>query len=275
MRTWDVKVLYLGKITANLSITWPAGMPPLSEDFSISAPYLAFLLQSEGQNILIDSGISEKFIVNGKAWGGLPAEGGKDFLLKALAKEGLKPENIGTVIYTHLHNDHAANSTLFTNATLIFQKDEWKNLLYPLPVQLIRKDYDPDIVQELKGAKCLMVDGDIELAEGLRLYKAPGHTLGSQLVVVNTKKGVVVFIGDLALMNFMVFPGTTEIIDMEGKSHKIPAAPPIFGPAVPHNIIYDYYAYYDSIYKMKAIASKDEPGYVIPGHEPSLVVTGI
>ena len=73
MRTWDVKVLYLGKITAKLSLLWPTGMPPLPEDFALGAPYLAFLLQSEGQIILIDTGISEKFIVDGKAWGGLPA----------------------------------------------------------------------------------------------------------------------------------------------------------------------------------------------------------
>jgi len=275
MRTWDVKVLYLGKITAKLSLLWPTGMPPLPEDFALGAPYLAFLLQSEGQIILIDTGISEKFIVDGKAWGGLPAEGGREFLRKALSKEGIKPEEVDTVIYTHLHNDHAANCTLFTNARLIFQKDEWRNLIYPLPVQLLRKDYDLDVAQELKTAKCLMVDGDVELADGLKLYKTPGHTLGSQVVAVNTRKGVVVFIGDIALMDFMIFPGTTEIVDMEGNGHKIPAAPPIFGPALPHSIIYDFYSYYDSIYKIKAIASKDKPGYIVPGHEPSLVLTGI
>ena len=275
MKDWDVKVLYLGKCTARLSILWPAGMPPLSEDHVISAPYLAFLLQSKGQNILIDTGISEKFIVDGKAWGGLPAEGGKEFLGKALAKEGLSPADIDTIIYTHLHNDHAANCTLFTNARLILQRDEWWNLLYPLPVQLLRRDYDLDAVQELKTAKCLMVDGDFDLADGIKLYKTPGHTRGSQTVAVNTKKGVVAFAGDLAIMNYTMFPGTTEIVDMEGKAHEIPPAPKIFGPAVPHSIIYDFYAFYDSIYKIKAIASKDKPGFIIPGHEPSLVLTGI
>jgi glyoxylase-like metal-dependent hydrolase (beta-lactamase superfamily II) len=275
MRTWDVKVLNLGKITLNLSILWPAGMPPLPEDFELNVPYLGFLLQSQKQNIMIDTGISEKFIVDGKAWGGLPAEGGREFIEKALAKQGVKPDEIDTVIYTHLHNDHAGNCTFFTNARIIFQKDEWRNLLYPLPVQLLRRDYDLDAAQELRAAKCLMVDGDFELVDGLKLYKAPGHTLGSQVVAVNTKKGIVVFAGDIALMNFMLFPGTTEIMDMEGKTHKIPQAPPIFGPAIPHSIIYDFYAYYDSIYKIKAVASKDEPGYIIPGHEPSLVLTGI
>lgn len=275
MRTWDVKVLYLGKISASLALVWPAGMPPLQQDVPMSAPYLGFLLQSNGRNILIDSGISEKFIVDGKAWGALPAEGGIDMLLSALEKAGVTPEDIDTVIYTHLHNDHAANAGIFKNATLIFQKDEWANLLAPLPVQQIRKDYDQDLINELAGQKTLRVDGDFELADGIKLYRTPGHSLGSQSVAVRTHKGNVIFVGDITLFNFMMFPGTTEIMDMDGKSYPIPPAPSYFGPAVPHSLIYNAYDFYDSVYKIKAIAEKDAPGYIIPGHEPSLVVTGI
>jgi N-acyl homoserine lactone hydrolase len=275
MKTWDVKVLYLGKISASLSFVWPTGMPPLEQDVPMSAPYLGFLLQSNGRNILIDSGISEKFIVDGKAWGALPAEGGSDLLRSALEKEGVSPEEIDTVVYTHLHNDHAANASIFKKATIVFQKDEWANLLDPLPVQQIRKDYDQDIIGELAGLKTLRVDGDFELADGIKLYQTPGHSLGSQSVAVNTKKGAVVFVGDISLFNFMMFPGTTEIMDIEGATHSIPAAPSYFGPAVPHSVIYNAYDFYDSIYKIKAVAEKDAPGYIIPGHEPSLVVTGI
>ena len=75
MRTWDVNVLYLGKITVKMSVLWPAGMPPLPEDFELSVPYLGFLLQSGEQKIIIDTGISEKFIVDGKAWGWFPCRG--------------------------------------------------------------------------------------------------------------------------------------------------------------------------------------------------------
>lgn len=275
MKTWEVKVLYLGKITANLSFIWPAGMPPLENDFPMSAPYLGFLLRSNGRNILIDSGISEKFIVDGKAWGALPAEGGSEFMKSALDKESVGPEDIDTVIYTHLHNDHAANCNLFKNATIVFQKDEWTNLINPLPVQQIRKDYDQDVIGELLSMKTLRVDGDFELEEGLKVYKTPGHTLGSQSVAVNTGKGVVVFVGDLCLFNFMMFPGAEEITGMDGASQPIPPAPDFLKPAVPHSIIYNYYDYYDSIYKVKAIADKDAPGFIIPGHEPSLMVTGV
>ena len=275
MKTWDIKVLYAGKITANFALLWPTGMPPLEEDFVVDVPYLAFLLQSPGENILVDTGISEKFIVDGKAWGGLPAEGGQDHIKKSLEKEGLSPGDINTVVFTHLHNDHAGNFHLFPQARFLFQKEEWMNLLNPLPVQLLRKDYDPGLIDGLKDANTLRVEGDFDLTDGVKVYKTPGHSLGSQVVAVNTVKGVVALIGDLSVFNYMIFPGTTEFLDLEGNSHAIPPAPPIFGPAVPHSIIYDFYAFYDSVYKVKSIISRDEPGYIITGHDPSLVVQGI
>ncbi len=275
MKTWDVKVLYFGKISAKLSFIWPPGMPPLTQDLDAAAPYLGFLLQSKGENILVDTGLSEKFIVDGKAWGMLPAEGGKAYVEKALGKEGVSPADIKTVICTHLHNDHAGNCSLFKNATVIFQKDEWANFLDPIPVQNLRKDYDPDILSDFQSLHILKVDGDLDVAEGIKLYKTPGHSLGSQSVAVNTKKGAVVLIGDLALFNFTIFPYIGEFMDMNGTKYSIPKAPPVFGPAVPTSVVYNAWAFYDSIYKVKAIASRDEPGYILPGHEPSLLVTGV
>jgi glyoxylase-like metal-dependent hydrolase (beta-lactamase superfamily II) len=258
-----------------MAVYYPLGAPPIGEDFTISAPYLGFLLQSDGQNILVDSGISEKFIVNGKAWGGLLAEGGKIYLEKALAKEGVSPDKIKCVIFTHLHNDHAANSQLFSQADFIFQKDEWLNLLDPLPIQNVRRDYDPDLINELKLARCLKIEGDIEFTEGINIYKTPGHTRGSQSIAVNTKKGVVVLVGDTLPSNISAFPYLTEIIDMEGGKHSISPAPAVYGRALPSAITYDFYAFYDSVYKIMSVASKPEPGFIIPGHETSLMITGI
>ena len=275
MRTWEVKVLYLGKITANLSLVWTPGLPPLQEDHKLSAPYLGFLLRSKDRLVLVDSGISEKFIIGGRAWGFLPAEGGKQYMLQALEKEGVGPQDIDTVVYTHLHNDHAANSKLFSKARVVFQKDEWANLLSPLPIQTIRMDYDPGVIDELRGRRYLRIDGDFDLTDGVRLIKTPGHTTGSQSVVVNTKKGAVVLVGDLCLFNFQMFPGTKEMMDLEGNTVSIPAATPVFGHAVPPTTTYNAYDFYDSIQKVKAIAERNEPGYIIPGHEMSLIHTGI
>ncbi|MBN1533342.1 MAG: N-acyl homoserine lactonase family protein [Spirochaetes bacterium] len=275
MILWTIKVLYFGNITASVSMIWPAGMPSLAENFKMSAPYLGFLLQNGSRNVLVDTGISDGFIVDGKAWGALPAEGGARFVTEALKKEGLEPGDIDTVLLTHLHNDHAGNVHLFKKARIIFQEEEWNNFMKPIPQQLPRGDYDFSIAGVLKELTTVMVKGDTGIDAGLRVMKIPGHSRGSQAVVVNTERGRVVLIGDLCLFNFMIIPGTGEVVEMNGTHHAIPVAPASLGPAVPSSIIYDLFGFYDSVDRVRAAASKIEPGYILPGHEPSLVGTVI
>jgi len=65
---WQIRVLLFGKITVPKSVVTP-GLDP---DLVYDGPYLGFLLQKGNRSILVDTGISEKFIVDGKAWGGFP-----------------------------------------------------------------------------------------------------------------------------------------------------------------------------------------------------------
>lgn len=58
------------------------------------------LLESEGRRVLVDSGLCED----------------GDKLVAALALRGLVPEQIDTVVTTHLHYDHCGNHLLFANA---------------------------------------------------------------------------------------------------------------------------------------------------------------
>lgn len=271
MNYWKIKVLYYGKIT----LPKGAMTPGLDPDLVYESPYLGFLLQKDGRNILVDTGIASTFIVNGKAWGGFPAEGGKEYLLKAIKDAGITPEEIDTVLFTHLHNDHAAYCDLFAHANLICQRDEWANLCDPLPAQNIRGDYDPALLPELRKMKNLFrVDGDFQLTDGITLYKTPGHTKGSQTIAVTTKEGIKAIVGDHFHLSCMAFPQMTEMMDMNGKKHKITPAPAVYGPTIPSSLVYDYYAYYDSTYKIKAIVTRYEPSFIICGHEPSLLVTG-
>jgi N-acyl homoserine lactone hydrolase len=279
MKTWDIKVLLLGKITMPFStyitVHYAFGAPKITDSFDISGPYLGFLLVNGKQKIVVDNGISSKFIVDGKAWAGLPAEGGEAHLRKALSNHGVTPEQVETVLYTHLHNDHAGNCGVFKDATHIFQKEEWLNLLDPLPVQNVRKDYDQAIIPELNSLKCLKINGDVKIEDGITLYKTPGHTRGSQSVAVNTAKGTIVLVGDMLTSYISAFPKTQKITGLDGTIYTVPPAPDVFGNAIPSNVTYDFYSFYESVSKVQAIASRNEPGYIIPGHETSLVLTGI
>lgn len=266
MANWDIKVLYYGKINVPVNVAAPG----LVDSETLDVPYLGFLLQSGDRNVLVDCGMSEKYIVNGRAWGGYPAESGHSFVEEALRQNGVTPDQIDMVIYTHLHNDHAGTCDLFPRATHVFQKDEWGNLLDPIPAQRFRGDFDLSIIPVLSKFKTIKVDGDVEVVPGVKLYKALGHTLGSQLVTVETARGNMVILGDLCNTYCMLFPETDELIDLYGEKHKIKTNVEYYGPAIPSTVIYDYFGWYDSAYKAKALA-QGKWEFTLPGHEPALV----
>jgi hypothetical protein len=65
-------------------------------------------------------------------------------------------------------------------------------------------------------------------------------------------------------------------MDMEGNKHKITPAPKVYGHFIPPStLIYDYFDYYDSCYRILSMIPSDSPEYIVPGHEPSLLVTGV
>ena len=272
MTVWDIKVLYYGKIKGPKSLLTPG----FDDHLELWFPYLGFLLQNGHRNILVDTGIADDFIVDGKAWAGLPAEGGRAFVERSLAEAGVTPSDIDTVIFTHLHNDHASNTDIFkdTNTTFIFQRDEWKCLLDPLPAMRVRGDYKLELIEELRNMKCLMIDGDMDFTDGIRLFKTPGHTLGHQSLAVRTEEGMKVVVGDHFSLYCMAYADQEELIDMDGNKHKITPAPEVYAGVIPSTLIYNFYDFYESCDRIKAHMEYNNPDFMVPGHELSLLVTG-
>jgi glyoxylase-like metal-dependent hydrolase (beta-lactamase superfamily II) len=111
--------------------------------------------------------------------------------------------------------------------------------------------------------------GDVELFNGLRLILTPGHTAGSQCLLVSTEDGVYNLAGDTIHALPIAFPESTEMTLMDGTVVPITPAPAEWGPAVPSSLVYDHYAWFRSIYRIKSMLR--DPGFLLPGHEPSLV----
>jgi glyoxylase-like metal-dependent hydrolase (beta-lactamase superfamily II) len=190
-------------------------------------------------------------------------------VLEAFETAGISPDSIEKVIYTHLHNDHAGNAHLFPNALHIFQDLEWKELLDPLPSMMIRGDYDQSLIPVLKDMNCQRVAGEVEILDGIKLIQTPGHTRGSQSVMVSTGAGTYFLPGDTVPALPIAFPQMNKWTQMDGTVLSITPAPKHWGPAVPSGIVYDHYAWFQSIYRIHA--SLRAPEFLIPGHEPSMV----
>src|SRR4030088_2543049 len=108
----------------------------------------------------------------------------------ALAEHDLSPADVRIVINTHLHFDHCGQNAVFKHA----------------PFYVQRTELDRARVEETKtsewfdfaGARFELIDGDAQIADGVRVVATPGHTVGHQSVIVDTRDGGGVMIGDAA-----------------------------------------------------------------------------
>lgn len=160
-------------------------------------PVTVFLVQGNGHNILIDTGMSNTEIA-GKYHhpGSYQPEGAA--IYEQLEKMGMKCEDIDTIIFTHLHWDHVYYLDKFTNAKLYVQKAEYEFAINPIP--LYYKSYEYPVLgltPQFDGKEFVLLEGECEVMDGISVYPSTGHSVGHQTVTVNTKEGVYHCCGDL------------------------------------------------------------------------------
>ncbi|MFP3381251.1 MBL fold metallo-hydrolase, partial [Bacillus sp. SIMBA_069] len=83
------------------------------------------------------------------------------------------------VVNTHLHFDHCGGNHLFAGRPVYVQRRE-------LDDALTKDDYTIREWVDAPGMTYVPVDGEFQLLPGVRLLPAPGHTPGSQIVVIET-----------------------------------------------------------------------------------------
>ena len=133
----------------------------------------------------------------------------------------------------------------------------------------IRRDFDQAVIPILQGFRCLKVPGDQELTDGIKLYHTPGHTIGGLTVAVNSSEGAYVLPGDIVNIYQNLFPKISKMLDLQGRPFEITPAPESYGPlGVPSGIIYDHYAWYRSIWKIRGLLKS--PKHILPSHEPAI-----
>jgi N-acyl homoserine lactone hydrolase len=107
-----------------------------------------------------------------------------------LAEHDLSPADVRIVINTHLHFDHCGQNAVFKHAPFYVQRQE-----------LERARREETLTSEwfdFAGARFELLDGDAEVAEGVRVVATPGHTSGHQSVMVDMSDGSALMIGDAA-----------------------------------------------------------------------------
>ena len=136
-------------------------------------PIVCYLVQTgDDQNILIDSGLPE-IMPEGET----DFENGQDVITQ-LARLGLSPDDIQTVISTHYDIDHAGRHAAFRQAQYVVQRVHHEDAATNPRFAANRPQWD----QPLERIR--LVDGDTELLPGLELIETSGHVPGHQSVLV-------------------------------------------------------------------------------------------
>ncbi|MEM0159607.1 MAG: MBL fold metallo-hydrolase [Candidatus Micrarchaeaceae archaeon] len=157
----------------------------------IDISHWVFLCQTGKHNVLIDSGPynQELLKVNGRG------EYKYYHDLIPMLGDYLNPTSIDLVVLTHLHWDHCANSSFFDNAKIVVQKDEVAYANSHIPIH--SRFYDIDSLSFLNSHRnILIINGNMKIDDTLKILKTPGHTPGSQSVLVSYNKTRIAFQGD-------------------------------------------------------------------------------
>ena len=262
---WKAKVIPCGDFVNPKTILCDGFDPELI----IKVPYQCFLLQNGDFNVLIDNGMHERHCGYGEKIGETTFYATSKHFLDSLKNEGLEPDDIDLIVYTHLHADHAGNAQFFPNTKTVVQKDEYNGLLNPTFKEELIDLFDEGTIPALQNnPNLLLIDGDFDLMEGIRLITTPGHTRGHQSVLVNTVNGIRIFAGDLFHYPPCCFPWMDKLMDSDGVEHDITPMPD--WPVMPGQLVFNYYDFYASVEKVKALMPEIEPQYLICGHDASL-----
>ena len=145
-------------------------------------PVFVHVIDHPDARVLVDTGLTELH----------PAVADMDPRLSPLNEQDVDLAGIDIVVNTHLHFDHCGGNHLFAGKPIYVQRQE-------LDDARSEDDYTIREWVDAPGVEYVPVDGELELLPGLRLVPAPGHTRGTQVVVVETGGRPVVIGGDMAV----------------------------------------------------------------------------
>jgi glyoxylase-like metal-dependent hydrolase (beta-lactamase superfamily II) len=204
---------------------------------------MVWLLKGPGnRNVVVDAGFHRPELI--ERW----QPKGYMTPAAAVARAGVKPEDVTDVIISHVHWDHLGGVDLFPNARIWIQREEYSHHLDNSGTVRNRAIDAPD-AKILAGlavqGRVMLVDGDAkEIIPGITVYTGGKHTFASQFAAVKTQAGTVVIASD----NMYLY---------ENLAKHVPIAQTL-----------DAESNLRAQERMVALASS--PRLIVPGHDPEV-----
>jgi glyoxylase-like metal-dependent hydrolase (beta-lactamase superfamily II) len=170
-----------------------------------------------------------------------------------LMELNIKADEITDIILTHPHWDHVDGISLFPNAHIWIQKEDYNYFVGAAWQKegrhggFYKRDVDSLVSLNVAG-KLTLVDGDDkEILPGITVYTGSRHTFNSQYVLVQTGSDKVILASD----NIWIYYNFEHMA-----SSPFP------------NGTFDTLAYVKSMQRMKTLVPDTK--YIIPGHDPAI-----
>ena len=240
---WEAYAIEYGRhddrsVHENFVAPLPASMS--RPDAPMPLGFFAWVLRSGGRGIAVDTGFSAEAARERGRSVTLPLEDALDAL-------GIRRAEVGDVILTHLHWDHAGNQDLYPHARYHVQASELAYCTGPCMCHaVLRKPYNASavasLVRRVHKGHVAFVEGTAEIAPGIRVHRVGGHTAGQQIVTVETRRGPLVLASDAAH-----YYANAEL------EHPFP-------------LVHDVEAMLEGFRLVKRLAPT--PAHLVPGHDP-------
>ncbi|MEA3469915.1 MAG: MBL fold metallo-hydrolase, partial [Thermodesulfobacteriota bacterium] len=161
------------------------------------------LVKTPDHNIIIDTGLGNKLTEKQLSIFQVTSPWS---IVTELKELGLHRKDIDLVLLTHCDFDHAGGVVMhdaegneeltFSAAVHYVQKTEWEDVEHPC--RRAQSTYWPENFELLKKeGRLKIIDGDVEVAPGIKLRHTGGHTRGHQLIELSSDGDTAVHLGDL------------------------------------------------------------------------------
>lgn len=208
---------------------------PVDRENRIPLASTPLLVKTAKEIILVDTGLGDKYDERTRKIYDIHMP---NPLIDSLARLGVMPEDVDTVICTHMHFDHVGGNTIikdrqpvpaFPNARYIVQRGEWEAAA--APNERTRASYLPENILPLeKHGQLELVEGDTEIAPGVKCVVTGGHTKHHQVVMIESEGEAALYLADLVptashvnkpyIMGYDLYPLET----LEKKKELLPRA---------------------------------------------------
>ena len=194
----------------------------LGEGATMTLGFQTFAVRAGDRRILVDTGCGnhkERVGITATMFGGLDTP-----YLARLAAAGFAPEEVDTVVCTHLHVDHVGWNTrlegdrwvpTFPNARYLFVDRDLEH--WARQTEEMHGGAFADSVRPVLDAGLAdLVPSDHRVCEGVRLEPSPGHTPGHASVHLEAGGESAVITGDLAHHPLqLAVPGRSSFADSD------------------------------------------------------------